>query len=130
MLRANLRKQAPTPQIDLPAKQFNNQVGKTKGSVVLKASVDSLDTEAELTAYGVMKRTGTIIVKLPADSPLAEMGFKVDDVVLKVGGNWTSNRARFSGVFSSKRPKIKSGKSYEAVVWRNQQEHRFTFTAP
>ncbi|MGQ1784476.1 MULTISPECIES: right-handed parallel beta-helix repeat-containing protein [unclassified Saccharicrinis] len=123
VISEHLKEMAPEPEIIMPAKYFNNVRTEEKAVSVLNASLTSLDTESKLTAYGARSIGGAIILKLPEHSKLYKLGFKLDDVVLKVGKAKIYNArdfAKASSLFSA-------GKTYTVEVLRGQEEITIEF---
>lgn len=123
VMAEHLREMAPKPEVIMPKNYFNNVRREEKAENIFNASVTSLDTESKLTAYGARSLEGAIILKLPEYSKLYKLGFKLDDVVLKVGNTKIYNArdfARASILFTE-------GKKYTAEVQRGQKEITFEF---
>ncbi len=123
VIAEHLRKMAPEPEIILPASYFNNVRTEEKEENVFDASFTSLDTESKLTAYGARSIGGAIILKLPAHSKLYKLGFKLDDVVLQVGGTRIYNARDFAKASTL----FAEGKTYTVEVLRGQEEITFDF---
>ncbi|TWU50595.1 hypothetical protein Poly51_38870 [Rubripirellula tenax] len=120
---ARLEAMAEEPAIVLPGKVEPNEVAKAQKLKVLEAEYKALTTEAELTATGMDSARGILLVNVPASSPMADCGFKSDDVVLEIDGKKASARN-----FASTMRRLKSG-AHQAIVWRGQQMHQFKFNS-
>ncbi len=123
VITEQLKVMAPEPDIILPATYFNNVHTEEKAVSVLNASITSLDTESKLTAYGARAIGGAIILKLPEHSKLSKLGFKLDDVVLKVGETRMHNARDFERMATL----FMAGKKYTVEVLRGQEEITFDF---
>lgn len=123
VISEHLKQMAPEPVIIMPANYFNNVRAEKKAINVLNASVTSLDTESKLTAYGARSIGGAIILKLPAHSKLNKLGFKLDDVVLKVGNTRIYNARDFAKASTLFSP----GKTLTVEVLRGQEEITMEF---
>lgn len=97
----------------------------TKKLLALGASLETLNTASQLTAYGARGLGGAIISQLPGDALLRSLGFQLDDVVLKIDQLQTRT-ARQLAMFLNKQ--CKPGMRYRVQVLRNQKEIDFSFT--
>ncbi|MCH6258703.1 PDZ domain-containing protein [Puniceicoccaceae bacterium K14] len=120
VISPELKKQAGTPPIRLPEQAASNIYKKVPTKKVLGAMVKSLDTEAELTATGMLEKRGVFLVEVPANSELAKYGFKGGDVVLFIDGVSTPGIREFEKVVSSMKPG-----THNVKVWRAQEFHSF-----
>ncbi|MHC5067660.1 MAG: right-handed parallel beta-helix repeat-containing protein [Planctomycetota bacterium] len=131
---AHLRARCPQPPFT-PGTSFISNADKprTPKQVELLGAVGhELRSEDELTATGMFDTVGVLLDLVPAESQLAQLGFRVDDVLLKIKGRGvktgpyiTANDIRKVGKWFTI-----SKRDFVVTVWREQREQVFTFTVP
>ena len=88
------------------------------------AEIGTLDTESKLTAYGAKSLGGAILSKLPEKSKLHKLGFRVDDVILKID-QFKIGTAQDLIQFFSKA--YLPGSAYQVKLLRGQKEIKIKF---
>jgi hypothetical protein len=117
-----LKAAAGSPVIRLPTEAAPNLYIRTKAKTILGAQVKTLDTEAEQTATGMHERAGAYLVEVPAESQMAEYGFKAGDVVWQIDHQLTPGVREFGNAIQ----KLSSG-THHIKVWRAQEMITLTF---
>ena len=115
----------PEMKFALPEIYFDNTLkDAAPKQVIFGATIETLCTESQMTAYGSRGLGGAIIMALPDDSKLTVMGFELDDVVLAINGMNIRTVPDFKRVIVNR---CKPGKTYTAKVLRGQKEMELTF---
>ncbi|MCK9343568.1 MAG: hypothetical protein M0P33_06635, partial [Massilibacteroides sp.] len=119
-----LKRRVPEPVIILPSKYFDNTLIDEKKRSVWGATIGTLDTESKLTAYGAKSLEGAILSKLPEKSKLHKLGFRVDDVILKIDQFKIGTAQDLIQFF---RKAYLPGSAYQVKLLRGQKEIKIKF---
>jgi len=123
VISPRLKEQAPLPSIRIPEATERNVFIDTKTRNLLGAKIKSLRTQEEVTATGMFSKSGVLLLKVPPDSKMAQLGFQADDVVLEIDGEETSKDYILVEFFTE----LKNG-NHTAKVWRGQKMFTFKFS--
>jgi len=113
---------AKQPAIQLPKEVAPNTFVENKLLKLWGAQFKTLETEAEMSATGMIGKYGVLLVKVPKNSKLAKMGFKVDDVVIEIN----SKKIRNKEIFNNRMKNLAKGE-HTVKVWRAQEAKVFSF---
>ena len=116
------KKMAGTPPFRLPESVASNIFLREKTKKLLGAKIKTLTTDAEVTATGIFEKSGALLVSVSSDCALAQLGFRVDDVIMEIDGVKINNDTKLIKTFST----MISG-NHDVKVWRNQDLFEFTF---
>jgi hypothetical protein len=119
---SELKKLAGAPPIQLPEQAAPNQYVRARAKTILGARVKTLDTESEITATGMHVRAGAYLVEVPADSQMAQYGFKGSDVIWQVDHQLTPSVRELSNAMTNLTAGVHTVK-----VWRSQEWKMLTF---
>ena len=114
VVSAELKRLTRTPLLAAAAAGSNNQDQR-----VLKwlgAEVKSVTTPGEVSATGLARAEGVLIVRVPPDSAAATAGLRDNDVILKVDSAAVAGWEEFVRVRHEA-----SGKKVQLTVWRGQK---------
>ena len=118
-----LKDLAKQPSIQVPKAVATNVFVKEKVKRLWGTQFKTLETEAEMSATGMIGKYGVLLVAVPKNSKLARMGFKVDDVVIVLNSKKIANKE----VFFNRMKNLKVGE-HTVKVWRAQEAKVFSFT--
>ena len=113
---------AKQPSIRLPKEITPNTYVENKLMRLWGAQFKTLETEAEMSATGMIGKYGVLLVKVPKKSRLAKMGFKVDDVVIEINSKKIKNKE----IFNNRMKNLARGE-HTVKVWRAQEAKVFSF---
>ena len=122
-----LRAIARTPVLPAaPGKAARGKPASGRRYAWFGADVRTLAGQGDLSATGLAKEKGVLIVHLPGNAPAAVMGFREGDVILSVGGKATDTAGDLLRVLKQP-PKTKG---VDVAVWRDQKTIRMAVRAP
>ncbi|MGQ7870270.1 PDZ domain-containing protein [Sunxiuqinia sp. sy24] len=110
-----LKKIAKTPETPRIVISENSMIGKIDSW--LGGKVKNIETLGEQSANGLSSMSGVLLLEVPADSELAEKGFKASDVIVACEGKSIKNFEELLRVIKENR----DGQRLEVSVMRNQQ---------
>ncbi|MHC5067659.1 MAG: hypothetical protein ACYTF0_03610, partial [Planctomycetota bacterium] len=130
----HLRARCPQPPYD-PNVRFPSNKDKPRTPTkfdLLGATGRELRTEAEITATGMFDTVGLLLSDVPKDSGLAKLGFRTDDVFLKLKGKGVKTGPFLIGNDVRKLNHwLKMRKrEFIATIWRDQREQTLTILNP
>ncbi len=85
----------------------------------LGARVRNITSEGEMSAFGLPGVTGVLVLEVPAESPLAKVGLRKNDVILSVNGERTADTAALLLRQASVLP---AGTALKIEISRDQKE--------
>lgn len=112
-----------SPPIRLPREGASNTPVKPREYTYGGATMRPLLTDDDITATGMFDKKGVFLIRVTADSPLADDGFQTDDVVLAINGRDVASHRTLADMLD----KLGKGE-HTADVWRGQESIRISFT--
>ena len=110
-----LKRIARTPLIALTGSTVENYDQKVTSW--LGAELKSVTTPGEVSASGLGKAEGVLVLQVPTDSSAARAGIRNNDVILMLDANAVADREAFISAWKY----VADGKPVKITVWREQK---------
>ncbi|HUT10429.1 MAG TPA: PDZ domain-containing protein, partial [Thermoguttaceae bacterium] len=124
--KPELKAQAKTPPLpgtieaaDISTGGWGRRYASANSADWLGAKLKNIEDDNEMSATGLGHKDGVLVVEVAEGSEAEKLGFRLNDVILKLDGTPLKNLKEFATAYKQ----LSRGRAVRLVVWRNQAEH-------
>jgi len=131
--KPELRARAKTPPLpgtieaaDISSGGWGRRYASASSADWLGATIKNIQDDNEMSATGLGHKNGVLVVEVAEGSDAERLGFRLNDVILKLHGTAVKNLKEFATAYK----RLPAGREVEITVWRNQAENELRIEKP